>query len=217
VFWNVILAHLVGDFALQPDWMVRNRHKFWVPPLHGVIHFGLMVLLVGSAREAIWPYLLMIAVLHVGQDIGKRYLTTQRPDLTVPLFLLDQVSHLALIGVAVWLLAEAVGSVSLAQVSTWALIAVAYLFVTYVWFVSERLFNLPDTNYVNSINKTKYSRMFVRASVLSLFLLLQSASLPLISAILISPYPQAKYRARAVLADLGVSFVGILFLWLALG
>ena len=68
MFWNLLLAHLIGDFLLQTEWMVRNRDKFWVLTLHASTHLMLMLVLIGKARSEYWPLLSLIAVIHLVQD-----------------------------------------------------------------------------------------------------------------------------------------------------
>jgi len=217
MFWNLLLAHLAGDFALQPDWMVRNRQKIWVLSLHAAIHFVSMVLLVGQPRKAIWPYLLLIALAHFCQDWYKNRLPQKGRNARVALYLIDQAVHIMLIGAAVGWLQRSAGPIVLPERPTWAVIAVAYLFVTYVWFISERIINLSDADYLKNINETKLSRMFVRAGLVSLVFLVRPWGPPAAASVAIVPYPQVRYRNRALLTDLGVSVCTILFLLWALG
>jgi hypothetical protein len=217
MFWNLLLAHFTADFVLQTDWMVRNRHKLWVLSLHAATHLLMMVLMAGPSRTAIWPYLLLIALIHLSQDRYKIYLTNQRPDLTVTLFLIDQALHYALLGAVVWRLRQTLGSLPISEKPVLALIAIAYLFVTFVWFISERIFNLTNTEYLKDLNETKISRMMVRAGLVSLFVLVRTWILPAAASIVTNPYQPSKYRRQAILTDLSVSAIAIIFLVWALG
>ena len=68
MFWNLLLAHFIGDFLLQTDWMAQNRDRFWVLTLHVSIHIGAMLLLIGDARSEYWLLIILIALIHFGQD-----------------------------------------------------------------------------------------------------------------------------------------------------
>lgn len=217
MFWNLLLAHFSGDYLLQSDWMVRNRHKLWVLSLHATIHFGAMVVLAGRARIMIWPYLLIIALVHFCQDWFKNQLTSKRPDWLVGLYLIDQALHIFLLGGAVGWLGSRVGVSFSPEKPLWAVILVSFLFVTYVWFVSERIFNLSDGGYSENINRTKFPRMIVRSGLVSLFFILRGLGTVLAASMITNPYPQAKYRQRALLTDLCVSTLVIIFLVLLLG
>ena len=101
MFWNLLLAHLTGDFLLQSDWMVENRDKFWVLTLHSSIHLGLMLLLVGDARPVYWPVIILIALIHLGQDALKVYFLRKDPGLSKGAFILDQLLHIFIIWIFV--------------------------------------------------------------------------------------------------------------------
>jgi hypothetical protein len=128
--WYLLLAHFLGDFVLQTDWMVRNRDKLWVLTLHGVIHFVLMFLLAGQPRSVIWPYLLLIALIHISQDRIKNNLTNKRPDWIGAAFIIDQVLHYAAIWAIAGWLQRLVGSFSLPEKPIWVMVVIVYLFVT---------------------------------------------------------------------------------------
>ena len=108
MFWYLLLAHLLGDFVFQNDWMVRNRDDIRVLSLHASIHFILMFLLVGSSRLQFWPFLLLIAVIHLIQDRVKNNLTNKHPDWTKSAFIADQFLHIFVIGVVVFWMQKAV-------------------------------------------------------------------------------------------------------------
>jgi hypothetical protein len=215
--WQILLAHFIGDFVLQTDWMIRQKQKPGVLTLHVSIHFGVMLLLAGQLRSAIWPYLLLIALVHLVQDILKILLTNRRPHLAIHYFILDQVMHYFIIwGVITWfhLMNDHISS---PEKPFWIIVSLAYLLVTYVWFISERFINLSNAEYVKNINETKFSRMLARFGLLSLFLLVRGWVLPGLAFIIPTPYPTSKYQQRALLTDLSVSVLSMLFLLWALG
>jgi hypothetical protein len=217
MFWNLVLAHMLGDFVLQTDWMVRKRDNLWVLSLHAGVHFLLMLLLVGAARMAAWPYLLLLALAHLVQDRIKNNLTNKRPDLIRVSFVIDQFLHFLAIGIVVWLLRGVNGSFPITEKPIWVMIAIAYVFVTFVWFITERLFNLSDSDYLQNINTTKYSRMLSRGALISLFLVIQAWTTSGLALVLSNPYAQKEFRRRALLTDISVSLFAILFLAWALG
>jgi hypothetical protein len=215
--WYLLLAHFLGDFVLQNDWMVRKRDDLRILSLHAGIHFLLMLLLVGAARTVVWPYLLLLALAHLVQDRIKNNLTNKRPDLIRVSFVIDQFLHFFAIGIVVWVLQDVLGLLPTTEKPVWVMIAIAYLFVTYIWFITERLFNLSDRDYLQNINTTKYSRMLSRGGLVSLFLVIQAWKTSGLAIVLSNPYTQTKFRRRALLTDISVSLFAIFFLFWALG
>jgi len=210
--WNLILAHFLGDFVFQNDWMVRKRDNFWMLTLHASIHFALMFFLVGQFRLTVWPYLLLLAMIHRGQDRIKIYLTKRRPDWTGKAFIVDQALHFAAIWILVWYFRTGAGLFFVQEKPVWAIVATTYLFVTYVWFISERVFNLSNTDYLEIINTTKFPRMLTRVGLVSVFLLVRITAISGLAIIFTTPYPQSKFRQRALLTDVSVSFLAMIFL-----
>lgn len=215
--WNLLLAHFLGDFVLQTDWMVRRRDNLWVLTLHGVIHFALMFLLVGQHRSVIWPYLLLTALIHISQDRVKNNLTNKRPDWIPVAFIIDQGLHYAAIWSVVGWLQKLEGSFSIPEKPIWVMVAIVYLFVSYVWFISERVLNLSNTDYLQSINNTKFARMLARVGLTSLFLLVRTWTSAGLAIVFSNPYPTSKFRQRALLTDVSVSLLSMIFLFWALG
>jgi len=217
VFWNLLLAHLTGDFILQTDWMIRNRNKFWVSLLHGGIHFGLMVLLVGRSRAADWPALLLLAGLHISQDALKTSLVRRHPELLRAAFILDQIVHLALIQIFIRVFQLGPKTGEVIQKPTLVIVIIAYLFATYVWFIIERTFNQSDPDALSWISDTKYRRMLTRGGLISAFLLVRSWVLPGLAMVLPNLPDSSKYRRRAWVTDITVSISVMAFLFWALG
>lgn len=139
----LVLAHLVGDFLLQPGhWVadrLRHRHRSRHLVHHALVHGALAcaVLVLASLTMAASPGLpaalvggLAVAASHWLIDLGKAHLAADR----LRWFLLDQALHL-LVLIALWLLW--IGSAApLVALGEWLVsprvlgVAVAYLVVT---------------------------------------------------------------------------------------
>lgn len=95
-----ILAHLIGDFFLQTAKTIEQKNRLkWAAPqlyIHGLIHFALILLLVGFQY---WLAAIVITVFHILIDGIK--LQFQSPKNTQTWFFVDQILHIAVIS-AVW-------------------------------------------------------------------------------------------------------------------
>jgi hypothetical protein len=61
---GVLLAHLVGDYILQSDWMANEKTKRWLPAWAHAVTYGLPFLLVTQSPTA----LAVIVVTHAVID-----------------------------------------------------------------------------------------------------------------------------------------------------
>ncbi|EPC03954.1 hypothetical protein L861_01240 [Litchfieldella anticariensis FP35 = DSM 16096] len=108
---GLILAHLVGDFLLQPSHWVEARYRFKERSrqlyFHALIHGLLTFVVLTIASLAVSPPVpltnalagaLLVMASHALIDLGKAYLSPQR----LRWFLLDQALHL-LILLGIWL------------------------------------------------------------------------------------------------------------------
>jgi hypothetical protein len=102
LFIKLILAHLIGDFVLQPlKWVLdkeakkhRSKYLYW----HILVHFlSLMVLL--QANVTYWLGILIVIVSHYGIDLLKLHLQTRFNKRW--LFMLDQLAHIIVIAMVV--------------------------------------------------------------------------------------------------------------------
>jgi Protein of unknown function (DUF3307). len=98
-FIALLLAHLLADFVLQPDGMVKQKDKWYWRALHSLIHALLAYILL--AKWTLWYIPLIVGASHYLIDWGKNALKGYK---ALSVFVLDQAAHLAiLIGLSFWL------------------------------------------------------------------------------------------------------------------
>ena len=100
-FVALLFAHVLADFVFQTNWMATNKRNPLVLGLHIAIVYATAVAATGSVH----PALLVLALLHIGIDVGKLILVTiwKTPNRLGP-FLIDQTLHLAsLIALTLWI------------------------------------------------------------------------------------------------------------------
>ena len=103
---RLFIAHLLGDFALQPDsWVQHKRARHFGSPflyLHALVHFALAWIACASAAG--WKTAAIIAAGHIVLDGGKALLKGDG----VRAFVADQLGHI-LILLACWMPLSRVG------------------------------------------------------------------------------------------------------------
>ena len=95
LFTKLFLAHLIGDFLLQPNkWVVhkeankiRSRYLY----LHVLVHFIVAMLLLWDLD--MWKWVLIITVFHYIIDALKLYANPYFKNKAIPFFV-DQVLHM---------------------------------------------------------------------------------------------------------------------------
>ena len=100
---KLVLAHLVGDFALQPDRWVQDKvvrkqrspYLYW----HIAVH-ALLLLVLLQFDLSYWLGLIIILITHFLIDLMKLYL--QKKWNSRSLFFLDQVAHFVVLGLVVF-------------------------------------------------------------------------------------------------------------------
>ena len=95
IFTKLLLAHLLGDFVLQPTRALihkqSNKIRSWFLYLHVLIHFLLILLLTWDLSY--WRIALIIALSHYVIDLAKLYSTDFFKNKSIPFFI-DQILHL---------------------------------------------------------------------------------------------------------------------------
>lgn len=99
---KLILAHLIGDFFLQPtSWIKEKENKVWRSPklyLHVIIHIVLLFVILWDVSK--WPLILIIGISHLVIDTLK--LMSQNKSTKRALFFIDQFLHLLVILLVYW-------------------------------------------------------------------------------------------------------------------
>jgi hypothetical protein len=92
---QLFLAHIIGDFFLQPDKWVNDKKRHKLKSiylyLHASIHF--LLILAITADMAFWKIALIISAIHLVIDGAKLYL--QKEGTLRTWFFADQLLHIA--------------------------------------------------------------------------------------------------------------------------
>ncbi|NOY59655.1 MAG: DUF3307 domain-containing protein [Calditrichaeota bacterium] len=106
-FWILLLAHVIGDFPLQIDYVYQLKRKsFWGVLPHSFICtvMNVLVLLPFLAKGQIWIAILFLLVIHTILDRSKIVISDKFAGENLLHFLLDQGLHIFSIWiVAIWL------------------------------------------------------------------------------------------------------------------
>lgn len=101
LFVKLLLAHIAGDFLLQPDaWVLekeKRKHRSLKLYLHVILHGLLAWLIVWDAT--FWLPVVAIIVSHYAIDLAK--VSLQKPNNRALWFVIDQVLHVAMIAI-IW-------------------------------------------------------------------------------------------------------------------
>jgi hypothetical protein len=127
---KLILAHLIGDFFLQPQKWVKDKEKkklksIWLYA-HVAIHIALMFLIVWDLSDTV--LILSIGILHLIIDGLK--LILQRKKTKRLYFFIDQFFHLAIIFALVPILTEATIEINLTLNTSLILLTICIAFLT---------------------------------------------------------------------------------------
>jgi len=105
ILLKLILAHLLGDYILQPNsWVTAKELKkirAWQLYAHTAIHFALIIILIWQKEFIIWA--IMLATIHFVADIIKIYF--QKEQTKRIWFFTDQLFHFVVI-ILVWYLSQ---------------------------------------------------------------------------------------------------------------
>jgi hypothetical protein len=174
---KLILAHLLGDFLLQPDsWVDAKEGKklfAWQLYVHALIHFVLIMVLVWDLT--FWKWALLLAVFHLIIDVSKVFL--QKKTTKRRYFFADQLLHLVFI-LLLWLLYRNKPIMLESQTGQYYIVMITFLYaiiqpasVLIRKFISKWT---PDTEEdgTNSLEKAGnyigiFERLFVFAFILA--------------------------------------------------
>lgn len=176
VFIKLFLAHLIGDFLLQPKkWVLHKQaHKIASRYLyfHILLHFLLYQLLLWDLY--LWKIAVVLAVGHYAIDVLKLYTSHLFKNKATPFFL-DQGLHVLLIYCCVFYENLYEHTLSLFQNLDWYLIT-AVVFVTYpaaiiMAKILEGMSDQIETDHKSLPNAGKYIGILERLFVLIFIIL----------------------------------------------
>ena len=132
ILWiKLFLAHLIGDFILQPSkWVIHkeaNKIGSKYLYIHALVHLIVTMLLLWDI--SLWYIALIIAFSHLIIDILKLYITPAFKNKSIPFFV-DQLFHLIVLYVCVFYGNLCNHTLSLFQGIDWVLIT-AMVFVSF--------------------------------------------------------------------------------------
>ena len=176
LFIKLLLAHLVGDFFLQPHkWVIHkeaNKAASKYLYLHILVHLALYFLVLWDFKY--WKMILLLAFSHLIIDLGKLYLERFFPNTSIPFFL-DQFLHVAVIYVCSFCTELPEHFILLIQNINWGLV-LAIVFVTFpsaiiMGKLMERMSDQIETDHKSLPNAGKYIGIIERLFVLVFILL----------------------------------------------
>jgi hypothetical protein len=95
LFTKLLLAHLIGDFLLQPKKWVKDKEKKKAASkylyLHVLLHFAVTLILLWDF--SFWKIALFILISHYFIDLSKLYANSLFKNESIPFFI-DQVLHI---------------------------------------------------------------------------------------------------------------------------
>jgi Na+/melibiose symporter-like transporter len=107
-FLLLLLGHMIGDFVLQPYWLVLAKRNGWRGLLiHvGVVTFITAILLWISSVPNWWIWIIVLFIGHLFIDQFRTFVFIDNSKgKGLLLLLLDQLAHIVLIAILAWLAA----------------------------------------------------------------------------------------------------------------
>jgi len=171
LFTKLFLAHIIGDFLLQPKrWVIQKEAKkvgSGFLYLHILIHFLVIILLLWNLDY--WKMALIIALSHYMIDLLKIYTTPLFKNKSIPFFI-DQFLHVVILYICAYYGNFMEHTMSLLQQIDWQLLT-AIIFVTYpaaiiMSILLEGMSNQINLDHKSLPNAGKYIGMLERLFVI---------------------------------------------------
>lgn len=171
LFVKLLLAHLIGDFMLQPlKWVIHkeaNKARSKYLYFHIIIHFLLYMLALWNV--SLWWLALILATSHLLIDIVKLYANPLFKNKNIPFFI-DQLLHVLVLYTCCFYEELPGHTIALFQNLDWPLV-VAIVFVTspsaiIMGQLLEGMSNQIETNHKSLPNAGKYIGIIERLFVL---------------------------------------------------
>lgn len=154
LFIKLFLAHIIGDFLLQPKrWVIQKEAKKAASGflyLHILIHFLVIILLLWDIEY--WKTALIIALSHYVIDLLKIYVTPLFINKSIPFFI-DQFLHIAVLYICAYYSNLLEHTITLIQQIDWPLLT-AIVFVTYPAAIVMRILLEGMSSQINLDHKS---------------------------------------------------------------
>lgn len=103
-FLLLLLGHVIGDFFLQPYWLVLAKRNGWTGL---IIHVGVVTFITGvlvwNSIPAWWVWMIVLYTGHLFIDQFRTFIFTDNSKgKGLLLLFLDQLAHIILIGLIAW-------------------------------------------------------------------------------------------------------------------
>jgi hypothetical protein len=185
---RLLIAHIIGDFVLQPNSWVEdkkvNKHKSKFLYLHGLVHLIALIILV-QFNWSYWPYLITIVISHLIIDLIK--LNLEGIINNRILFIIDQILHMIIISIVVYLNNPYTIDLEKIYSKESLLFTLALLSVTFVSSIIMKMimskWNLEEDSSDDSLQSAgKYIGILERLFVFGFIILNQWAAIGLLIA-----------------------------------
>ncbi|MFD2966175.1 DUF3307 domain-containing protein [Sphingobacterium bambusae] len=94
LFLKLLLAHLIGDFVLQPsNWVDKRKEHVRYLFFHVAVHIVLLGLLFLPELSEKWPIVVLVSATHLLIDSLKIYMERKWPLKPFQVFVVDQTLH----------------------------------------------------------------------------------------------------------------------------
>lgn len=176
VFTKILLAHLIGDFVLQPKkWVIHkesNKIRSKYLYIHVLLHFSVTMLLLWDVTY--WKIALIITISHYLIDLAKLYVNPLFKNKSIPFFI-DQLLHIIVIYCCAYFRNLWEHTLQLFEVLDWNLIT-AMLFVTFpasiiMGKLLEQMSGQIELDHKSLPNAGKYIGIIERLFVLTFIIL----------------------------------------------
>ena len=154
IFIKLLLAHLIGDFVLQPvKWVIHkeaNKVKSKYLYFHVLIHFALYLLVLWDFN--FWKIAAILTVSHLIIDLLKLYINPWFHNKSIPFFI-DQLLHVAVLYICCFYNDLPSHFVLMFKNMDWDLL-LAVVFVTFPSAVIMGKLLGPMSNQINTDHKS---------------------------------------------------------------
>lgn len=173
---KLLLAHLIGDFLLQPArWVIHkeaNKIKSKYLYLHVLVHAAITMLLLWDYSN--WKLVVVIVISHYFIDLGKLYSNKLFKNSSFPFFI-DQLLHLIVLYVCAYYGNVLGQTLSILQSIDWGLVT-ATVFLSFpsaiiMTKLMERMSSKIELDHKSLPNAGKYIGIIERLFVLVFIIL----------------------------------------------